>query len=86
MGWRHLNNYSAKHIRILKFTGEQGLKLKFVKDRKLVKNGYDDLIARIELIQIKKSSAPIKKVCLFSFRLTFSNPLYTAKERIQSDL
>jgi hypothetical protein len=82
------HNYSAKHIRILKLSGEQGSKLKFVKDGKLVKygNGYDDLIAKIEHMQIKKSNAPIKKVCLFSFRLTLITQLYTAKKRIQSDL
>ncbi len=69
------HNYSAKHVRILKFPGEQGSKLKFVKDGKLVKDGYDDLIARIEHMQIKK------KVCLFSFRLTFNNPIIHSKEK-----
>jgi hypothetical protein len=72
------HNYSSKHIRI--FSGEPGSKVKFVKDGKLVYYEYDDLIARIEHLQIEK------KVCLLSFRLTFNNPLYTAKKRIQSDL
>ena len=73
------HNYSAKHIRI--FSGEPGSKVKFVKDGKLVQYEYDDLISRIEHMQIEK------KVCLFIlFQLTFNNPLYTAKKRVQSDL